>query len=52
MFIPLSEHVFGWHAEHDLPDGFVVELAALGLLRDRVYIAQPALERLILEHRG
>src|SRR5688572_16614862 len=52
-FMRLSwlENILGRHAEHDLADRLVVQDAPLPLLRDRVDVAQTALERIFLEHR-
>ena len=41
---PLSEKHFGWVAEKDLADGFVMRVARLDLLRDGVDVAEAALK--------
>src|SRR6478736_1837164 len=48
---PPSEDVLWRQAKHDLTHRLVVQYAPLALLRDRVNVAQTALERVFLEHR-
>ena len=45
-----SEDVLGRQAKEDLADSFVVQDPSLSLLRDRVDVTQPSLERILLEH--
>jgi hypothetical protein len=51
MRSPHSEDVLGRQAKEDLADSFVVQDPSLSLLRDRVDVTQPSLERIFLEHR-
>jgi hypothetical protein len=48
---PSSKDVLGRKAKQDLTYCLVVQYASLALLRDRVDVAQPPLERIFLEHR-
>ena len=47
---PYSEDVLGRQAKEDLAHSFVVQDPSLSLLRDRVDVTQPSLERIFLEH--
>src|ERR1035438_6832200 len=51
MAWPPSEDVFRRQAKQDLTDRLVVQDPSLALLRDRVDVAQPPLERIFLEYR-
>jgi hypothetical protein len=50
MRSPHSEDVLRRQAKEDLADSFVVQDPSLSLLRDRVDVTQPSLERIFLEH--
>src|SRR4051794_33729079 len=43
--------ILGWHAEQDLSDLFEMGGAGLDLLRERVHVAEAALERAAREDR-
>src|SRR5258708_13534141 len=46
-----SKKDLGWHAEQDLPDRLEMSAACLDLVRERVHIAEAALERAAREDR-
>ena len=46
-----SKNALGRQAKEDLANSLVVQDSPLSLLRNRVDVAQPSLERVFLEHR-
>jgi len=45
MMVPLLEKHLGWVPQEDSPDGLVMHVARLDLLRDGAELAETALER-------